>query len=116
MIIRSLDSYASGQSVTGCDSPVLYRTWGLLVTDRALVDAGRVGSKVSLEEQRRSRVVSLTHLRFNDIRDLPPPADNLFGVCNEPVVSAAIPKSLDGSMPTISNPRFHERIRQELRQ
>ena len=106
MIIRSLDSYVSGQSVTGCDSPVLYRTWGLLVNDRALVDVGRVGSKVSLEEQRPIRVVSLTHLHFNHIRELPLPADNLVGVSNEPVVSAAIPKSLNGSMPTISTLDF----------
>ena len=84
----------------------------LLRAARVLTAAGTAGALVG----RRSRVVSLTHLRFNHIRDLPPPADNLVGVSNEPVVSAAIPKSLDWSMPTISNPRFHERIRQELRQ
>jgi hypothetical protein len=104
--IRLLDSYGSGQVVTEANGPVLRRTGGLLVNHRLLIDAGRVGPNVSLEEQRRIGVLSLPHLHLNYIRELPPPADNLVGVINEPVVIAASPKTLNGSMPAISTLGF----------
>jgi hypothetical protein len=90
----------------GGNGPVLRRTCGVLVDDRLLIDAGRVGSEVSLEEQRRIGVLSLPHLHLNHIRELPPPADNLVGVISEPVVIAVIPKTLNGSMPAISTLDF----------
>ena len=106
MTIRLLDSYASRQVVTEANGPVLHRTCGLLVNDRLLIDAGRVESKVSLGEQGRISVLTLPHLHLHYIRELPPPAHNLVGVINEPVVIGAIPKTLNGSRPAISTLDF----------
>src|SRR5688500_5240810 len=36
-----------------------------------LLDAGTIGSRLYIEEQKRIRLVLLTHLHFNHIRDLP---------------------------------------------
>jgi glyoxylase-like metal-dependent hydrolase (beta-lactamase superfamily II) len=61
-----------------------------------LVDAGTIGAGLYLEEQKRIRLVLLTHLHFDHIRALPTLADNLVGEIEEPVVIAAIPEVLKG--------------------
>ena len=96
MNIRVLGCHGSGQLVPGCNGPIQCGTCGFLVNDRVLVDAGTVGSRLYLEEQRRIRVVLLTHLHFDHIRELPTLADNLVGEIDEPIVIAAIPEVLDG--------------------
>ena len=85
-----------GQLVSGERGPVQCGTCGFLLNDRLVVDAGTVGSRLYLEEQRRIRVVLLTHLHFDHIRELPTLADNLVGEIDEPVIIAAIPEVLDG--------------------
>lgn len=96
MNIRVLGCHGSGQLVPGDPGPIQCGTCGFLVNDRVLVDAGTVGSRLYLEEQRRVRVVLLTHLHFDHIRELPTLADNLVGEIDEPVVIAAIPEVLNG--------------------
>jgi ribonuclease BN (tRNA processing enzyme) len=80
----------------GPQGPVQCGTCGFLVNGTVLVDAGTVGSRLHLEEQRRIRAVLLTHLHFDHIRDLPALADNLTGEINEPVMIGAIPDVLKG--------------------
>lgn len=96
MNLRVLGCHGSGQLVAGEGGPVQCGTCGFLINDRLVVDAGTIGSRLYLDEQRRIRVVLLTHLHFDHIRELPTLADNLVGEINEPVVIAAIPEVLDG--------------------
>ncbi len=96
MNLRVLGCHGSGQLVSGERGPVQCGTCGFLLNDRLVVDAGTVGSRLYLEEQRRIRVVLLTHLHFDHIRELPTLADNLVGEIDEPVIIAAIPEVLDG--------------------
>ena len=94
MNVRVLGCHGSGQLVPGENGPVQCGTCGFLINEELLVDAGTVGSRLYLEEQRRIRLVLLTHLHFDHIRELPTLADNLVGEIEEPVVIAAIPEVL----------------------
>lgn len=96
MNVRVLGCHGSGQLVPGENGPVQCGTCGFLINEELLVDAGTIGSRLYLEEQRRIRLVLLTHLHFDHIRELPTLADNLVGEIEEPVVIAAIPEVLDG--------------------
>ncbi|HJR78413.1 MAG TPA: 3',5'-cyclic-nucleotide phosphodiesterase [Nitrospiraceae bacterium] len=96
MKIRVLGCHGSGQLVAGPQGPVQCGTCGFLLNETVLVDAGTVGSRLHLEEQRRIRAALLTHLHFDHIRDLPTLADNLIGEIDEPVMVAAIPDVLKG--------------------
>lgn len=96
MKIRVLGCHGSDQLVAGPQGPVQCGTCGFLVNGSVLVDAGTVGSRLHLEEQRRIRAVLLTHLHFDHIRDLPTLADNLTGEIDEPVMIGAIPDVLKG--------------------
>ncbi len=107
MKVRVLGCHGSGQLVPGENGPVQCGTCGFLLNDRLLVDAGTIGSRLYLEEQRRIRVVVLTHLHFDHIRELPTLADNLVGEIDEPVVIAAIPEVLDGLRTHIFNDRVY---------
>ncbi|HEX2055005.1 MAG TPA: 3',5'-cyclic-nucleotide phosphodiesterase [Nitrospiraceae bacterium] len=82
--------------MAGPQGPVQCGTCGFLLNETVLVDAGTVGSRLHLEEQRRIRAALLTHLHFDHIRDLPTLADNLIGDIEEPVMIAAIPDVLKG--------------------
>ena len=96
MKIRVLGCHGSDQLIMGPQGPVQCGTCGFLVNGTVLVDAGTVGSRLHLEEQRRIQAVLLTHLHFDHIRDLPTLADNLTGEINEPVMIGAIPDVLKG--------------------
>lgn len=95
MKVRVLGCHGSGQLVSSENGPVQCGTCGFLVNDQLMVDAGTVGSGLYLEEERRIRVVVLTHAHFDHIRELPTLADNLVGEIEEPVIIAAIPEVLD---------------------
>lgn len=103
MIVRVLGCHGSGQLVPGGAGPIQCGTCGFLVNDQLLVDAGTIGSRLYLEEQQRIRVVLLTHLHFDHIRELPMLADNLIGEIDRPVVIAAIPEVLRGLRSHIFN-------------
>lgn len=96
MKIRVLGCHGSDQLMVRPRGPVQCGTCGFLVNEAVLVDAGTVGSRLHLEEQRRIRAVLLTHLHFDHIRDLPTLADNLTGEIDEPVMIGAIPDVLKG--------------------
>ncbi|MGD9730159.1 MAG: MBL fold metallo-hydrolase [Nitrospiraceae bacterium] len=84
MKIRVLGCHGSDQLVGGAAGPVPCGTCGFLLNDSVLLDAGTVGSRLYLHEQRRIQAVLLTHLHFDHIRDLPTLADNLTGEIDEP--------------------------------
>jgi glyoxylase-like metal-dependent hydrolase (beta-lactamase superfamily II) len=91
-----LGCHGSDQLVAGPQGPVQCGPCGFLLNETVLVDAGTVGSRLHLDEQRRIRAALLTHLHFDHIRDLPTLADNLIGEIDEPVMIAAIPDVLKG--------------------
>lgn len=76
---------------------------GLLVNDSVLVDAGTIGSALSLEEQRKIRFVLLSHLHFDHIQGLPTLADNLSDDHTSTVTLCSIPEVLDGLQTHIFN-------------
>jgi ribonuclease BN (tRNA processing enzyme) len=94
--IRVLGCHGSDQLVEGPKGPMQCGTCGFLLNETVLLDAGTVGSRLHLSEQRRIRGALLTHLHFDHIRDLPTLADNLVGEIDEPVMIAAIPDVLKG--------------------
>jgi ribonuclease BN (tRNA processing enzyme) len=61
-----------------------------------LLDAGTVGSKLSLEAQTRIRHILLSHLHFDHIKGLPTLADNLSEQGGPPVVVAGLPEVVKG--------------------
>jgi glyoxylase-like metal-dependent hydrolase (beta-lactamase superfamily II) len=96
MKVHVLGCHGSDSLVMGAGRPLQCGTCGFLFNDRVLVDAGTIGGGLYLEEQKRIRLVLLTHLHFDHIRALPTLADNLVGEIEEPVVIAAIPHVLKG--------------------
>lgn len=60
------------------------------------MDAGTIGSKLQLAEEKQIRHVLLSHLHFDHIKDLPTLADDLVGETVVPVVVASIPEVLKG--------------------
>lgn len=97
MKVRVLGCHGSDQLVATAERTSLQcGTCGILFNDSVLIDAGTVGSRLHLDEQKRIRVVLLTHLHFDHIRSLPTLADNLVGEIDEPVVIASIPEVLKG--------------------
>ena len=72
------------------------RPCALLINDTVLVDAGTIGSRLTLAEQTKIRHVLLSHLHFDHIKDLPTLADNLAGEAGSSLVVASIPEVLDG--------------------
>jgi ribonuclease BN (tRNA processing enzyme) len=94
--IRVLGCHGSDQLVAGPNGPLQCGTCGFLLNDSVLLDAGTVGSRLYLHEQRRIRAVLLTHLHFDHIRDLPTLADNLTGEIDDPLMVAGIPEVLKG--------------------
>jgi ribonuclease BN (tRNA processing enzyme) len=71
-------------------------TCGFLFDDTVLLDAGTVGSKLSLEAQTRIRHILLSHLHFDHIKGLPTLADNLSEQGGLPVVVAGLPEVVQG--------------------
>jgi len=74
-----------------------------LVNDTVLVDAGTIGSKLTLVEQLNIRHILLSHLHFDHVKDLPTLADNLAGASKTPVVIASIAHVLEGLQTHVFN-------------
>jgi ribonuclease BN (tRNA processing enzyme) len=68
-----------------------------------MVDAGTIGSALTLQEQKRIKHVLLSHLHFDHIQGLPTFADNLIDDVDEPVVISATRDVLDGLQTHIFN-------------
>ena len=79
------------------------RPCGLLINDTVLIDAGTIGSVLSLEEQRKIRFIFLSHLHFDHIQGLPTLADNLSDDHPNTVTLSSIPEVLKGLQSHIFN-------------
>ena len=103
MKIRVLGCRGSDQLLTGNGRTVQCRPCAFLINDTVLLDAGTVGSRLTLPEQMKIRHILLSHLRFDHIKDLPTLVDNLVGESDSSLVVAGIPEVLAGLRAHIFN-------------
>jgi ribonuclease BN (tRNA processing enzyme) len=96
MKIRVLGCHGSDQLLIGKDGSRQCGACGFLVNGTLLIDAGTVGSRLSLDEQRSIRQVLLSHIHFDHIRELPTLVDNLGDNDPFPVTVASIGAVLNG--------------------
>jgi len=112
MQIHVLGCHGADQLVGGTGGPVRQETCGFLIDRSLLLDAGTIGTRLSLTEQRRIRYVLLSHLHFDHIKSLPTLADNLAEDFDEPVIVAAAESVIQGLQDHVFNnkvyPNFFE--------
>ena len=92
------------------DRPVRRESCGFLINDSVLLDAGTIGSRLTLAEQRRIRLVLLNHLHFDHIKGLPTLADNLAKEFEEPVVMAASESVIQGLVDHVFNNKVYPKF------
>ncbi|MGQ0812461.1 MAG: MBL fold metallo-hydrolase [Nitrospiraceae bacterium] len=107
MNVRVLGCHGSDQLVAWKNGAHSCGTCGFLINDTLLVDAGTVGSRLTLAEQKRIRHVLLSHAHFDHVKGLPTLADNLVGDPAEPIVVAGIPDVLKGIKAHIFNDEIY---------
>jgi glyoxylase-like metal-dependent hydrolase (beta-lactamase superfamily II) len=96
MQIRVLGCHGADQLVGGTAGLVRQESCGFLIDGSVLLDAGTIGTRLTLAEQRRIRFVLLSHLHFDHIKSLPTLVDNLVQEFDEPVIVAATEPVLQG--------------------
>ncbi len=96
MKIRVLGCHGSDQLIARSSGLLHCGTCGFLIDGTVLVDAGTIGSRLLVDEQKQIRHVLLSHLHFDHIKELPTLADNLVWEAAAPVVVASIPDVLKG--------------------
>ncbi len=79
------------------------RSVGFLVNGELMVDAGTLASGLTLEEQRGVKLILLSHLHHDHIKDIPPLVDNLSGSVDHQVVVASVPSVIAGLQKYIFN-------------
>jgi metal-dependent hydrolase (beta-lactamase superfamily II) len=77
MQIRVLGCHGADCLVEARDGPVRQESCGFLIDDSVLLDAGTIGTRLTLAEQHRIRFVLLSHLHFDHVKGLPLSVDNL---------------------------------------
>ncbi|MFO0779344.1 MAG: 3',5'-cyclic-nucleotide phosphodiesterase [Nitrospira sp.] len=100
MRIRVLGCHGADCLVDGQDRPIRQESCGFLIDGSVLLDAGTIGARLTLSEQRRIRFVLLSHLHFDHIKGLPTLVDNLAEDFSEPLIVA-------GTEPVIQGLRDH---------
>ena len=112
MHIQVLGCHGAEQLVRGTTGLVRQESCGFLIDGSVLLDAGTIGSRLTLAEQRRIRFVLLSHLHFDHIKSLPTLADNLAEEFDEPVIVAATESVVQGLKDHVFNnkvyPNFFE--------
>lgn len=96
MRIRILGCHGSDHLIKDEDRRRECRACAFLINETLLVDAGTVGSVLTLDEQRRLRHVLVTHLHFDHIKGLPTLADSLFDDDGRPLVLVSLAEVLKG--------------------
>ncbi len=96
MQIHVLGCHGADQLVGGTGGLVRQETCGFLIDRSLLLDAGTIGTRLSLVEQQQIRYVLLSHLHFDHIKSLPTLADNLAESFDEPVIVAAADSVIQG--------------------
>lgn len=107
MQIRVLGCHGADCLVDGKDRLVRQESCGFLIDDAVLLDAGTVGARLTLAEQRQIRFVLLGHLHFDHIKGLPTLADNLAEEFAAPVIVAATEPVLQGLMDHVFNDKVY---------
>src|SRR5215213_3193280 len=86
---------------------------GFLIDGAIMLDAGTIGTRLTLSEQRKIRYVLLSHLHFDHIKGLPTLVDNLAQDFDESIVIMATEGVLQGLKDHVFNdkvyPNFFER-------
>ena len=103
MKVRVLGCHGSDHLVGEGDRDHECRACAFLINESLLLDAGTVGSVLSLAEQRRLRQVLVTHLHFDHIKGLPTLADSLFDAEGRPLTIVSLPHVLKGLQTHIFN-------------
>lgn len=103
MKIRVLGCHGSDQLLKENSPATQCRPCAFLINDHVLLDAGTIGSRLSLTEQKQITHVLLSHIHFDHIKGLPTLADYLAGGSAVPVVIAGIPETLDALQTHIFN-------------
>jgi glyoxylase-like metal-dependent hydrolase (beta-lactamase superfamily II) len=93
--------------VDATERPVRQESCGFLIDESVLLDAGTVGARLTLAQQRRIRFVLLSHLHFDHIKGLPTLADNLAEGFEEPVIVAATEPVIQGLMDHVFNNKVY---------
>jgi glyoxylase-like metal-dependent hydrolase (beta-lactamase superfamily II) len=93
--------------VDATERPVRQESCGFLIDESVLLDAGTVGARLTLAQQRRIRFVLLSHLHFDHIKGLPTLADNLAEGFEEPVIVAATEPVIQGLMDYVFNDKVY---------
>jgi len=107
MQIQVLGCHGADQLVGGTAGLVRQETCGFLIDGSLLLDAGTIGTRLSLAEQQRIRYVLLSHLHFDHIKSLPTLADNLAEEFDEPVIVAAAESVIQGLQDHVFNDKLY---------
>lgn len=107
MHIRVLGCHGADCLVGIRDRPVRQESCGFLIDDFLLLDAGTIGTRLTLEEQHRIRFVLLSHLHFDHIKGLPALVDNLASGVVEPVIVVATEPVLQGLRDHVFNGKVY---------
>jgi glyoxylase-like metal-dependent hydrolase (beta-lactamase superfamily II) len=107
MRIRVLGCHGADCLVDTVDRLVRQESCGFLIDDFLLLDAGTIGTRLTLEEQHRIRCVLLSHLHFDHIKGLPLLADNLAERFDAPVLVAATEPVMQGLMDHVFNDKVY---------
>lgn len=107
MQIRVLGCHGADCLVEARDRPSRQESCGFLIDSSVLLDAGTIGTQLTLAEQRRIRVVLLSHLHFDHIKGLPILADNLAEGFDVPVIVAGTESVIQGLMDHVFNDKVY---------
>jgi cAMP phosphodiesterase len=107
MNIQVLGCHGAEQRVQQAAGPLQHESCGFLIDETTLLDAGTIGSKLTLAEQRRIRFVLLSHLHFDHIKGLPTMVDNLAEAFDESLVVVATEPVLQGLRDHVFNDKVY---------
>jgi mRNA degradation ribonuclease J1/J2 len=107
MHMKVLGCHGSDQLIDGEAGVVQHESCGFLIDDAVLLDAGTIGTRLTLHEQRRIRVVLLSHLHFDHIKSLPTLVDNLAHSFDESLMVMATETVLQGLREHVFNDKVY---------
>lgn len=107
MQIRVLGCHGADCLVDATDRPVRQESCGFLIDDSVLLDAGTIGARLTLAEQRRIRFALLSHLHFDHIKGLPTLVDNLAEEFTDPLIVAATEPVIQGLVDHVFNGKVY---------
>lgn len=107
MQIRVLGCHGADCLVEGTDRPVRQESCGFLIDGSVLLDAGTIGARLTLAEQRRIRFVLLSHLHFDHLKGLPTLVDNLAEEFTDPLIVAATEPVIQGLVDHVFNNKVY---------